>query len=67
MTEQGWRECVRKTASDPVLADLMAKLLYEQDQAKQALRELGYGCSGMPWLDVIAELRARLRAAGDYV
>jgi len=54
---------VRKAASDPVLAALMAKLLYEQDAAKQALRELGYGCTGMPWADVVEEIRAGARRA----
>lgn len=62
MTEDGWRSAVldavrRADAGDPELLDLMAKLLAEQDAAKQELREIGYGCLGTPWRDVVEEIR----------
>jgi hypothetical protein len=64
MTEAGWKEAIleavrRAETGDRTLLNLMALLLTEQDQAKQQLRELGYGCIGMSWLDVVAEIRAR--------
>jgi hypothetical protein len=49
MTEQGWREAALKAQTDPVLFDLMVKLLHQQDQAKQALRAKGYGWTGLDW------------------
>lgn len=62
MTAEGWREAVlaavsRAAAGDPTLLELMARLLAEQDRAKQELRDIGFGCCGMPWLDVVEEIR----------
>lgn len=64
MTRAGWRHAVleavkRHEAGDSVLLDLMADLLREQDQAKHQLREIGFGVTGTPWLDMVDEVRDR--------
>jgi hypothetical protein len=59
MTLQGWREAVQGASRDTTLAELMAQLLFEQDAAKNRLRELGYGCIGMPWAKVVEEVADR--------
>jgi hypothetical protein len=56
MTLDGWRACVRKAADDPMQLELLAKLLFEQDWAKQILRDKGYGCTGMGWVDTVNEI-----------
>jgi hypothetical protein len=56
MTLQGWRELVSRIPDDPVQAELVAQLLYEQDSAKNDLRKKGYGCTGMPWRETVAEV-----------
>jgi hypothetical protein len=61
LTREGWRELVlaavrRFNSGDDEMLDLLSTLLEEQDNAKQALRTLGYGCCGMPWADVVAEI-----------
>ena len=56
MTEQGWRESVIRAASDPEMLNLLSALLYEQDAAKQRLREKGYGVTGTPWREVVEEV-----------
>lgn len=64
MTQDGWRAAIIKAvrdadAGDRTFLDLMASLLTEQDQAKNRLRELGYGCTGTPWPRVIDEVGQR--------
>ncbi len=56
MTLDGWRGCIRHAANDPVQLELLALLLYEQDAAKQVLRDKGYGCTGMGWLRTVNEI-----------
>lgn len=61
VTLEGWRELTleafrRHQAGDSEMVELMARILYEQDAAKHQIRELGYGCTGMPWLDMVKEL-----------
>lgn len=56
MTLQGWTEAVERAKTDEEMAALIARLLYEQDQAKEALRRKGYGCIGMPWLEMVDEV-----------
>jgi hypothetical protein len=61
VTVEGWRDAVLQAvrdhdAGDPTLLQLMSRLLAEQDDAKQRLRELGYGCIGMPWADVVDDI-----------
>ena len=61
MTYTGWRDAVieaasRHAAGDSKLLDLLTKLLVEQGAAKQALLEAGFGCTGMPWANVVAEV-----------
>jgi hypothetical protein len=63
MTKEGWRELVVMAALDPERLELLAQLLAEQDAAKNRLRELGFGCVGMPWSDVVEEI-ARVSAHG---
>ena len=63
MTQSGWREAVieavtRDATGDSTLLDLMAKLLAEQDAAKDALRLIGFGVTGTPWPNVVAEIGA---------
>jgi hypothetical protein len=53
MTAEGWRELVLDAAGDPTSLDLLARLLEEQDRAKQILRDKGYGCTGMGWLQTV--------------
>jgi hypothetical protein len=61
MTLDGWKRVVLHATDDLDSIDLLAKLLYEQDQAKESLRRLGYGVTGTPWPDVIAEVDAHMR------
>jgi hypothetical protein len=61
MTLDGWKLVVLHAADDVGRRDLLAKLLYEQDQAKESLRRLGYGVIGTPWPKVIAEVDAHMR------
>jgi hypothetical protein len=61
MTREGWRECAieavrRADAGEPAMLDLLARLLEQQDDAKEALRRKGYGCIGRPWPDVVLEV-----------
>jgi hypothetical protein len=58
LTPEGWRALVadavrRAQAGDPELVELIARVLSEQDEAKHRLRELGFGCIGMPWAEVV--------------
>jgi hypothetical protein len=68
MTKEGWRCAVIEAVQNAdegndELLKLLVHLLTEQDQAKQALRDLGYGCTGMPWADVVEEIRDGARRA----
>jgi hypothetical protein len=61
MTQQGWKEAVLKAADDhergdDVMLELLSKLLEEVDDAKEQLRRKGYGCTGMPWRNMINEV-----------
>lgn len=58
MTQEGWRQlainAVRKIDDgDDTSIELLSQLLEEQDAAKQALRDKGYGCTGMGILETI--------------
>ncbi len=53
MTLEGWRLLVANTASDPELAELTARVLNEQDEAKQRLRDKGYGWTGLSILKTV--------------
>lgn len=53
MTAEGWRELVELAARDERTLELLAQLLEEQDLAKQVLRDKGYGCTGMGWLETV--------------
>jgi hypothetical protein len=61
MTAEGWRAALFQAieafrGGDPRAVDLLVQILVEQDQAKQALREVGFGCTGMPWADVVRDI-----------
>lgn len=61
MTEQGWRDAVleavrRAEAGDAKALTLMAQLLTEQDTAKATLCQAGFGVTGTPWPEVVAEI-----------
>lgn len=52
MTKEGWRDLVIQAVTDSMhgdirTLDLLAEYLAETDRAKQILRDLGYGCTGM--------------------
>jgi hypothetical protein len=53
MTEQGWRDAVTQAATDEQMAELIVRLLVEQDQEKQGLRDKGYG-----WLSLLNTVEA---------
>ncbi len=63
MTFEGWQDTVIDAAKrylddgDETLLVLLAQLLTEQDAAKEALKRLGYGCTGTPWPEVVEEIR----------
>jgi hypothetical protein len=66
VTQKGWREAILRAAADDAagdatLLDLMARLLTEQDKAKNDLRRIGVGCTGMPWQKMIDEVGERLK------
>lgn len=67
MTADGWRLIVLGAAysnnenDDPAKLDLLASLLAQQDEAKERLRELGYGCIGSTWSDVVREIETEER------
>lgn len=58
MTLQDWRDMIteaiqRHHDGDNELLELLAYVLYEQDAAKQLLRESGYGNKDMGLLDTV--------------
>jgi hypothetical protein len=53
MTLEGYREVLQKCASDFQLFELTAKVLHEADQAKQILRDKGYGYTGLSLLETV--------------
>ena len=61
MTYEGWQLAVLKAADDhadgdDTMLDLVARLLTEQDEAKNRLRHLGFGWCGLPWAGVVDEI-----------
>jgi hypothetical protein len=61
VTRKGWEELVVQFAHAIVAGDaerlqLLTDVLAEQDAAKQALREKGYGCTGMGILATVGEV-----------
>lgn len=64
MTRDGWRDIVLSAVhshdhGDSSQLELLASLLEEQDAAKQALRDKGYGCIGMGWTNTVDEVHQR--------
>lgn len=58
MTKEGWHDLViqavaRANAGDQELLNLLSSLLEEVDIAKQALRDRGYGWTGLGLLETI--------------
>ncbi len=68
MTQEGWFDLVRDANwayeydADRSRLDLLAQLLAEQDAAKSRLQQMGVGCIGMPWANVVDEIQRRFRA-----
>ena len=64
MTKQGWRTRIVEAVAELMLGeetriDLMAAYLEEVDNARQALRDKGYGCIGMPIERQVEEVPSR--------
>lgn len=55
MTLNGWRETVAKCAVDPEMAELAALTLKESQDAKQLLRDAGFGVTGTSILETVKE------------
>ena len=58
MNLEGWRELVaraREEGSDETF-DYIARALHELDEAKNLLRQKGYGCTGMGILETAKEV-----------
>jgi hypothetical protein len=60
MTAKGWADLVTKAISDPDMMALLVRLLVEQDEAKHRLREMGFGVTGTPWLQMVDEIEHQL-------
>jgi hypothetical protein len=60
MKRDEWREMVIEAVhqKDGALLDSIAGLLERQEQAKQRLRDLGYGVTGMDLLELVEEVAA---------
>ena len=61
MTLDGWRRVVKHAAytlqdGDESSAERLVLALKDADDAKQALRDKGYGCTGMTLLETAAEV-----------
>lgn len=61
MTREGWKQSIAQAVNDALngdasLVDLLASLLEEQDNAKASLQNKGYGCCGIPWVDLVEEI-----------
>lgn len=67
MTIEFWREIVGKCATDPEMAELAALTLKESQDAKQLLRDAGFGVTGTSLLETVKEAlereKKRLEAA----
>lgn len=64
MTTDGWRAlaiaAVRQhDRGEDEMLDSLVQLLVEQDAAKAELQRKGYGCTGMPWLELVADVEDR--------
>jgi hypothetical protein len=64
MTAEGWKELVVEAATDPVLLDMLARLLAEQDAAKARLCER-FACTGRPWPDLVDDIYAVSRSGSS--
>ena len=58
MTLDGWRGLVRDAirrdaAGDGEIVELIARVLHEQDAAKNRLRQKGYGWIGLPIVETV--------------
>ena len=53
MTIDGWKGVIHQANNNPEQFELLAKLLVEQDEAKQILRDKNYGCTGMSLLETV--------------
>lgn len=61
MTAEGWRDAIVQAVDASRCGEhhaltLLVQILVEQDEAKQALRQVGFGCTGMPWAEVVRDI-----------
>ena len=61
MMAQGWRDAVINAVrdhdrGDEYFLELLVKVLVQQDEAKQMLRDKGYGCTGMDLVRTVKEV-----------
>jgi hypothetical protein len=72
MNQIGWRDLAVEAVQEarkgsPEKLELLGRLLEEADLAKQALRDKGYGWTGLSMLETIRnEVPAAARAAPDW-
>jgi len=65
MTRDDWKKFIRDTVYDADVGDyealdLLAQVLEEQNLAKQKLRGMGFGCTGMGLLETVGEVQGFL-------
>ena len=60
MTKEGWRAAIldawgQALSGDQTMLDGLAQQLTEEDEAKQLLRNAGFGCTGVSLLRTVQE------------
>jgi hypothetical protein len=61
MTKDGWIKCVEDSKNIPEQQALLAQLCYEQEAAKNRLRGLGFGWSGLDWDGTVDEIERQMK------
>ena len=56
MTKTGYEEIVRQCTTDEIMFDLVVMSLIEAQEAKELLREKGYGVTGVGILETAREV-----------
>ena len=56
MTRDSWLVIVKKARKDNKQLNLLLDYLVEAGEAKQLLRDNGYGCTGMNLLETVKEV-----------
>jgi len=55
MKAEEWRKMIKEIVNDDERLDLLAQLLEEAEEAKQVLRDKGYGWTGLSLLATVKE------------